>query len=643
MNFSKSYFIIVVTLFSYYSFSQSNKPEWIDDFEYEKKMYPADSFFYFKDFIDCSNESIYKSREENLKEQLIRGLAGKIQTSVKSETQNNFSQLKIDNNSSFSSSQSKKSQLSVNVSILPYESPIFWPKNYLKTEKKIHGIIAVKKYNYLNVVKSHVEITLKTLEINLQSSPKHIKNNDLVELVNTSEDIVEGINNNIILIRFIDNKFDVNPFYEKIKVIKTKLDEYRSAMSNKEFEDSYIRAKTYLDENNCLKAYNEFKILFRLNSSDKRVIEDKNNALQCLNNKLLQQFAQKISKNNFVKAIEIVDSLILLNPNEIDLYSQKRTEAIESYFVQTFNLIEIYSESNLAEAKRVLDGIQVFGTSKYNTQIEDSRAKINSLFYKNRVLEFKYALNQKDFSKANQTIILIGKENSSMDEITSKLSSLGKKLNNATYSFEKKNLLKSRPNRFCIQVGASLTNQFMSKDYYYIENDISNFKNVVKPTFNTLFPSYSISLYKKIKIKELFSANYRDKSRSNLIGLKFSYLDLNNPVSIEKDSLLNIFKPCNFNLQLSTLILRSFNFNYGINTNSIINLDKSKTLFTTSFGLKIPIWNFRIDLNVNYLSDYRNFHLLTAESSLLYNLNFGKKFSKEDKDMVQLKSQKWRY
>jgi hypothetical protein len=636
-----SIFIFLLHISISISFSQSNlKPDWVNNVENQKKIFPVDSFFYIHDFIDCNDEKNYKSTKDKLILDLINKLAGKIQTSVKSVTNNNSSQLSSNNGSSFLSVHNKTSQLIVKVDNLPYENPIIWPEEYLKSEKKIFGIIAVSKSKLVSTLKVKVDVELKELEIQLGRSPKLKTNSELEVLIVKSEESFDNVLNNILLIGYVDSEFNSDSFFERLSNLQKKLDEFRAALSNKDFEDSYVRAKSYLDENKCYKAFNEFKILSRINSSDKRVIEDKQVALACINRNLIENIAQNNSNNNFVKSVELYDSLILLNPDEKELYIESRKKTIDDYFIQTFKLIDIYLEYNLSEAKKVLDGIKVFGTDQYNDRIDEYRGKINSLFFKSRMLEFRNSLNTNDFSKANLLINLIGKENSNLNKITTKLTKMGKSLNRATYKFEKNNLLRIRPNQFCLQFGATLSSQYFN---HKLLNGVTSFqdsKEVISPYLNTLIPIYSIGFYKKFRIKTKISSNYWDLSKSDLLGFKFSYNDLNNQVSLRPDSLIKINLPYIYNFQLSSVFLRIFSFNYGLNSNSLKDLEK--VYFSTSLGFKFPIWNFRLDFSANYLSDYKNQHLFSIEAGLIYNLNLKKNFSSKDRDYVRLKSQQWR-
>jgi hypothetical protein len=356
---------------------------------------------------------------------------------------------------------------------------------------------------------------------------------------------------------------------------------------------------------------------------------------------MLLDAAQFTSKNNYLKAISVYDSLIMLNPENSQLYEDDRKKSIDNYFFQTFNLIDIYLQSNLSEAKSILEGIQVFGTSEFNSKIYDYRIKINSLFYKHRTLEFRNAINQKNFFQANQLISIIGKENTTTPNIRRKLISMGKKLNNATYSFEKSELLSSRPNLYCINFGFTLGSQHLySNDIAQIGKS-KNFENVFAPTFSQLISTYSVSIYRKINIKPKFSKLSRDKSTSNLIGLELEYNDINNLILVDPP----YFQGANinrFNLQISTMFFKCINLNYGINSENLNTFDFNKDLFITTLGLKVPIYFFNLDFNVNYLSDYKTKNIFNIESTISYKLNFKKRFSREDRDYVKLKSQNWR-
>jgi hypothetical protein len=630
-----------VLLFSNYGISQeASKPKWIENREYHSELFPRDTFFFFYSFVNTISSDDYLKQLEVLNIALKQGLASHINTNVKTEYKIQSNQIKLNDSETSVSSASKNSQILVDVD-LPETELKTWPEEYLKSEKRIYGILAVKKSKLLSSLISSVSVLIYNIDRELASSPQSKSNNDLVNIINNCKIKIEEVVNKITLIKAIDNNFDENRFFEPLKNISIRLDDYSSFLSTKEYEDMYNRAKKLLDENNCNQAFNQYKILDRLNSSDERVIRDKQSALTCINQTLMLNAAQFTSKNNYIKAISVYDSLIMLNPENSKLYEDDRKKSIDNYFLQTFNLIEVYLQSNLSEAKSILEGIQVFGTSEYNSKIDEYRVQINSLFYKHRTLEFRNAINHKKFSEANQLISIIGKENTTTPDIKRKLILMGKKLNKATYSYEKTKLLSSRPNLYCLNFGFTLGSQYINWNEIAEIGKTKSFENVIYPTFSQLISTYSFSIYRKININTKFSKALRDKSKSNLIGLKLEYNDINNFILVNPP----YYQGANFNkfnFQISTMFYKCINFNYGINSVYVNKFDFSKDLFITTIGLKLPFYYFNLDFDLNYLSDYRSKNLFNIKSTISYKLNFKKRFSRDDRNFVKLKSQNWR-
>jgi hypothetical protein len=616
------------------------KPDWIGSIENQNKMFSRDTFFFFTSFIELSGSDDYIRKSEKLSLDLKQGLASSIKTSVKTEFKSQSTQVNNNSSMNFVSTSSKNSQILVDID-LPESIIKIWPENYVKSEKKIYGIIAVRKSILRKSLISSVSVALNDIDRELIGSPRSKSNNELIRIIDNSKVKIEEVVNKISLIKSIDNDFDDNSYFESLKQLSIKLDNFSSALSNKEYEDMYNRAKRLLDDNKCRQALNEYKILNRLNSSDERVVRERQSAQSCVNQSLLLEAAQFTSKNEFIKAVSIYDSLIMLNPENSNLYEKDRKNSIDKYFIQSFNLIEVYLQSNLSEAKKILDGIQVFGTSEYNSRIDDLRIKTNSLFFKHRTLEFRNAINQKKFSNANQIISIIGKENATTPNITKRLSLMGKKLNKATYSFEKKQLLNSRPNLFCVNFNFALGSQYLrGSEISEIGKSVS-FDKAIYPTLSQLIPTYSISIFRKINIVPRFSRSLRDKSKSNLIGFEFGYNDFNNLILVDKPYFYG-YNINSFNLQFSTTFYKLFNFKYGVNSGRLTKFDIKNDLFVTTLGIKIPVYYFNLDFNVNYISDYQFKNLFNLESTISYKLNFKKRYSQVDRDFVKLKSQNWR-
>ncbi len=168
-----------------------------------------------------------------------------------------------------------------------------------------------------------------------------------------------------------------------------------------------------------------------------------------------------------------------------------------------------------------------------------------------------------------------------------------------------------------------------------------SFDKAIYPTLSQLIPTYSISIFRKINIVPRFSRSLRDKSKSNLIGFEFGYNDFNNLILVDKPYFYG-YNINSFNLQFSTTFYKLFNFKYGVNSGRLTKFDIKNDLFVTTLGIKIPVYYFNLDFNVNYISDYQFKNLFNLESTISYKLNFKKRYSQVDRDFVKLKSQNWR-
>ena len=171
-------------------------------------------------------------------------------------------------------------------------------------------------------------------------------------------------------------------------------------------------------------------------------------------------------------------------------------------------------------------------------------------------MKFENSIDLFNFYNASSILLSISKEYLGSENISKIIKKLNLKLDKAIYKYEKKQLLNERPHLYSFKLGIEFLNSIPNFNDFFTYN----YKYLPDPTRNLIIPYYSFELYRKFKIKVLKSSNGRDRSRSNLLGIKFGMLDNSNKFNlldsiplIQKDFIQNNYYK--FHLFLDIILL----------------------------------------------------------------------------------------
>ena len=591
-----------------------------------------------KKFLSINLKKEWDDFNEKFVNDLKYSVSQKIQTSINIVNSSINSQDQQNNQFKISSSYSSKTNITTSIKTLGDFNLDVWPKNFIPknrdTSINVIGYIKVDKSDLEEKYKNLINSELFRLESDLEVN----ENDNLNKIIENLGKLIKEINTDILILNTLKKESDYSEIQSNFLSLKKKYASLIEQKIGKDFEKNYLIAKKKLENNDCYEAYNLLSDLYNFNSTEQKVIDDKNAALYCIEMKLINHLSNYENKNECELALITLDSLTALNNKYNDLYINRKSLLIDGYFKTKFNQIDNIIFSNIDEAKRIFDNIHFFGSIKYNDRYDFYDRLIKQKQKKKLLLKFENSIDLFNFYNASSILLSISKEYVGSENISKIIKKLNLRLDKAIYKYEKKQLLNERPHLYSFKLGIEFLNSIPNFNDFFTYN----YKYLPDPTRNLIIPYYSFDLYRKFKIKVLKSSNGRDRSRSNLLGIKIGMLDNSNKFNlldsiplIQKDFIQNNY----YEIQLSSVFMKFFNFRYGAMITDINNIQSDKFLYTTNFGLKIPFWRLDFNVNLKYISDYKSINLLFLESGIALNINFHKKYNQIDKRQVLINSE----
>ena len=632
--------LIIISVFwcSFHILSQKEQEEplWLKKAD---SIYKPDNFIYLRT-LNCKKEQDVDKIVDDFTQELKKRLAQNIYTSIESSRTLKTNETKVNNESVYTGTSvsdiSIQSKVDLTVPVLE--------KYFDKKKKKVHVIIIQSKQKLKDAYVKKIKLLMSDVEGEIYQRFEDKRTDEIVKAKLRLENKIKSVSDKINFFSFLVDASDVraDQFQTKLTSLKLKVSDLSRLINNKSFEDDYARAQQLFNENNCEGAYSEVQRLLIRNSSDERVISLRDQAVECQTDDMKNEVHDAYAKKQYEKCLTIYEKLIRLNAKygKDEHFITLRDKAFKDYISDKFQKVENFIEIDVRKAENILKSIKWFGlpADSYKPTYDDFDTRIKTKINAQLELEFKNHINNKEFRKAHNAIVEISGNsvNNDVKDITQQLS---KKWEKKVKIHSKKLMLYERPHLYALKFGMS----FLTPTRSNLDLKNTNILNSFQENSDVLYPYYSLGLYRKFKINPKFTnKNHRDKSSSYLVGIKLGMQDFSNPFKISEpiDSSIRINESLNYEIQLSTLMLRCFNLNYGV------FFDKSGlssiNYYSATFGLKIPIWRFNFDVNAKYISDYKSEHHFLIEGGLSLNFNFKKKFTQEDRDQLKLNIQKYK-
>ncbi len=618
----KYIYLSVLLIINSVLFAQDS-PSWV--YTDEEQKY-TNCCYYYKTEIKGVDKDNFGLQHQKLIQNLKLELSKKINTNVKSTDISETRQIQGNDNLHYQNNYNSKNTISTDISLPECEIKT-WPTDNTKKVKTIYGYIKLEKENlaqlYIKKFQFDKTILLGELTTNIETS-------NLTEMLVKINETISKLENDLNILTSIGLNENYNTLYEEFVSLKQQKSEFISRIIGKEFEDKYKEANKLLIEKKCEMSYNMLQDLYTTNPEDERIKLDRAQALQCIESNLMNRLSYHENRLDYESALYTIDSLIWISPEFEKMMKSRKEKLISGYFNYKFQTIKNVIQTNSEEAKRIHSEMNFFGSDRFKEKYNDIGEIINKINQNKLTNSFYHFIDNNQYENASSVLVQMSKDYGLKKDISNTIKRLNSKLENSIFKFEKKNLLATRPHLYCIKLGYS----------YQSLIDYNNPNGFSPDEVKLLTPYYSFELYKKINTKTKFSDRGRDKSRSNLIGIKLGYqTNTGSVINLTNNELVRSKIELG-EAQLSGTLLRIFRLSYGVN--SPIEKLGNDIKYTHDFGVRIKLLFFDLNAGMKYITDYESKGQLFYQGGLSLNINFVKKFNAEDRRAIAVKMEKWK-
>ena len=498
--------------------------------------------------------------------------------------------------------------------------------------KTMHGLILVNRDEFNKQANSLLDLAIGSLKaklVNYQTNDYGATVNQTI--YNESLAAKAEIDQLMRLIAVVD----VENTLRKNEQIQADLDNINQQMNyllskveTGEFQLEISRANTEIAYKNFREAMLVFNRLSLRYPNNPSVIEARKNALQTIENAYLT----KIQSSDFLVALVAVKELQSVDPSFIQQYKNLeellQNKAFEQYIGYAQNSIQSRDFNKAKEWLDALEPYQFVNSAKYQATLNS----IGENIVAERKREIDLRIRTKAYVDAYQLIL---KTESEFPQYAASLREREQNVVSLLTAEKVNELKKTRPYVYQLQVGGGVISNFYS---------LSSIANGSKIDLLSASTQYEIGLYRKTKIHPNLTVKGRDRSRSNMIGLRLSVwvpsqvYQASNVPSNSTASLYftsNIYEP-----QLSFFTLKLINLNFGKLIGDIYDPllpanGQKADFYTLNIGLRPRIGNLMLHANAKLVSDLGQRNYLTASASLCLGLNFKRKFNRTDYKTVK--------
>ena len=579
-----------------------------------------------------------------LESQLKSELAKQIISRIKVVNNSKFSQISFNNNNNKGNAKPSeiiKYEFSTDIeSKLSFANPIIRYQEE-KFEKKLYGVIAVGKKEFLDQNYTKLKYEIKSL-LGKVDNALEVDNSNISVIQKKYNEFkldVTNLNSLIEVQNTLDPERIANDieFQTIINSIDSKLNLLQTKIESDDFQAALINAKNLLYQNDSkteIKGYREaikeYDLLLVKYPGNSIVIDAKQEALDFIESK----FYPKISSNDFLDALNSIKLLGQIDQSFIIKYDEQKMQlvklAFESYMEKADKSLANKDFNNAKAILKKVEEYKYYNSVKYDALL----ALIDERIFKQRVYDIDLLISNKDYVEAFRIILETKKEfyNRNLTVINNRETTVVDFLTDQKV----KEIKRKRPFIYQFQMGAGLISNF-----YNVQSntDIANYQ------VQTASTTYEFGLYHKTSIKENVLENGKDRSTSNAFGFKVSVWVPNQSYSFATKTTTPLkgglyFKSNIIEPQLSFFTMKLFNLNFGKIIGDVIDKDANTVLntkldfYTLTFGLRPRIGNVMLNLNTKLISDMSTRNYVTANASVVLALNFARRFKNYEYEQV---------
>ncbi|WP_396209286.1 hypothetical protein [Flavobacterium sp.] len=636
----KKFILSLVSLLLFYSCGVFKKsaiiqPKWVNE-SYRAQFFPDDEYYiYFeekniKEFTSQSTKDIKLEFGRELKNQLVKQIVEKISfstTSSELQTENN----KID----YISSVLRESSQTATATLIGSREE-YYIDNKMNS---ISAIIYVKKSilakGYSSILNSKIELLKGKIDQYIkydsseENSPLNSINLELISIQNEMEIyaiLVENKDSELI------NKY--NNMYESYRVLNSKFGNDANKIESliNQADELYLAQAGF---ESILAKLNEALLYDATNA---KVINKKNEYKNRWVSVLTSDLNSKISIKEYQSAISIIDKLLVVDPNNENVYAEKKRNIIVDYFRFTLtNIKKLINNGSLFEAIKQLNQISKYAYVDIK-EFEKIKSEIENISIDNAISVSQNYIFEKKYDEAlnhcKQNLILYPTNRELQKILNEVLELISKK--------KKLELLQSRPTRYVFEINYSLSHlPLIVQDKNIEQNDPIDFSNV---DFGNKLGCFQFGLYRKVNIK-LKEVNFGKNSKFHYsqLGLRTSFLDLSNNLFYDDNGIPFSYGKSNImQIEASFIWRRFFMFNLGylketlplINANTTIT-GLENNYFCSSIGIRIPFDFIHLTADVTGYSDSGKIIKAYAKAGVSINIGFSKKYNLDDEKYIE--------
>jgi hypothetical protein len=579
------------------------------------------------DFSSKSEADIRSEFRRDLETQLVKGIVEKISFSMTS------SELQTENKrTDYISSVLRQSSQSASATLIGKEEVFYLDRK----RKTISGMVYVKKsvlaQGYQSSLRSKIDVLQnlvnnQNLEIHSMNSPMSAINSELKKIQEEMEIylIIDSSPDEVLhaeYLRLLDSTAKLNDKYGNLKF---KID---SLINEAE--------KMFQQQNDFEDIINKLNEALLYDSTNSVVLAKKNEYISKWIAKLNLELNSKSINKEYKQAIEILNKLSVIDPNNESVYKIKQNNLIESYFTETITIIRSFLKNGaLTEATVRLEEITKYSYVD-NEIFKKVQTEINSITIDNAVRTIENLIYDSNLNgaaiKCKDMLRTFPNDKS--------LKQLFDQIINAISDNKKKELLNARPTRYVVELNYSFAIMPIS---IYDKAEAVNIKDFNISSINEKYnlSLYQIGFYRKINIRKKESSLGKNQKFSySQIGLRGGFLETSTYRFTDQASNTNyLFKPSQLvQLEASYIWRRFFMFNLGYVIETLPQTQyvvKRNNYYCSTIGFRIPFDLIHLTADLTGYSNGSDLVKAYAKAGISVNIGLSKKFNKADQKYIE--------
>gem|GEM_PF-3810626 len=501
--------IIKVSPFAYGN-DDNALSKWTDPY-YRNKMYPDKHYF----VAVSEQEKVYRwqraDEEKKMTEELKRDLSQNIYINVRSEEHYSVSSFTHRDQSQHTERFSSEILIKSDIDLAGSEVKF----HYDRRNRTLYGIIFIEKSvladHYLEILQREGNVLKRQLINNAHAyTDAALTRKYIASYERSFERIITY--SNIIIASGQSLPAHISSLTGRIR---SQIDEVYQHLDHDYFSRKLRQANNQLLRGDNKAAYINFAELSLINPDNEIVRSGLSESKTKLENQYLANIQRYENNERYHDAIVKYDELFRLLPDirnyHLKFYHELEQKAFDHYSQRLNTLLR---NNNLDAMRMLIDKLSLYSHididayRRLKESVEQSMAR--SLFEQARI-HYQNERYKRSISTISNALTLDNR---------ARYRRLDKRARNKIYKQRLRSLKKTRPHKYALQIGAGLQNNMDMYDYYIANED-----------FNTTFISaYTAGLYRKFNISPDVRSNGRDRSEANIIGLKYSYINLKNPI-----------------------------------------------------------------------------------------------------------------